>query len=122
MDKEEIIKRDMWRVAKPKWLSWFNDELELRWYNRVTPADVEATYMAMVNLPKKKLEAVLEDEMQPILVHIIAKHLIDNNFDVLEKILDRGMWKAIQRSENINKEIIIKIKDYEWWEHNSITA
>lgn len=107
----------MGRLARPKWLSLFNEELELQGYKPVHPADVEATYMSMINLDKKRLQKALADETQPILVKIIAEHLLwDNSFDTLEKVLDRWMWKAIQRNENLNKEIVVTVRNYDWIE------
>ena len=112
------------RKKKEKWVSWVNEELELQGYKPVTSKDVIATYMSMINLEPKKLAELQKDDMQPIIVQIIAEWLLKKkwSFDILERILDRWIGKPVQRQENLNKELIITIKDYEWWECSSTST
>lgn len=56
--------------------------------------------MAMVQLPQAKLKAFTEDKDKPMLVRIIAKAMLSGKgFDVIEKMLDRGIGKAVQRDD-----------------------
>lgn len=122
--------RKTWQIIKKrkpteKWISWVNWELEMEWYKPASSKDVIATYMTLIGLDEPRLKELEKDELQPMLVKIICKWLLSKNsgaFDILEKVLDRWIGKPVQRQENLNKELIITIKDYEWWEHNSITA
>lgn len=83
-----------------KGISYVNDQLSKEWYKPATRQDIEANYMAMVQLPQAKLKAFTEDKDKPMLVRIIAKAMLSGKgFDVIEKMLDRGIGKAVQRDD-----------------------
>ena len=106
------------------WISWVNWELEMEWYKPATSKDVIATYMALINMDEIRLKELSQDKLQPMIVKIIADALLNKKgkFDILERILDRWIGKPVQRQENLNKELIITIKDYEWWECSSTST
>jgi len=71
--------------------------------------------MSLLNIEEDKLIEMAKDKSQPMLIRIIIKNMLGGKgFDIIEKMLDRGIGKAVQREEvkqNITGEIkIIKPK------------
>ena len=69
-----------------------------------------------MNLNEKELKELLTDEKQPMLVRIIVKNMLSGKwFDIIEKMLDRAIWKPKQITEEVwNKQNIeINIKNQE---------
>lgn len=94
---------EKWETANPnwrpkKWISLINSQLKELWYTPATKQDIEETYLQMIQLTENELKQLFADVNQPILVKVIASNLTKkNNFDVIEKILDRGVWKSTQQ-------------------------
>ena len=87
-----------WRPKKG--ISLVNQELEEAWYTPATKTDIEANYLSMLQLGRQKLEELQKDETKPMLVRILAENMLwGKGFDIIERMLDRGIWKAVQRQE-----------------------
>ena len=96
-----------------KWIALCNAELKEKWYDPVTKKDIEINYMSLMNLNKEELYLLLEDRTKPMLIQILAKNILSKKwFDVIEKMLDRWIWKAVQSVENnwTIKHEFIKVK------------
>lgn len=91
-----------------KWVSLVNKALEEEWYSPASKRDIEENYMQMLQLPQEKLLAMGKDKNQPMLVRIVAKNMLSwKGFDIIEKMLDRWIGKAIQ-TEKHEWEITLK--------------
>lgn len=57
--------------------------------------------MSLVNLPEEELVKKHNDKKQPMLVRIVIRNMLDKkkSFDIVEKILDRGIGKATTNIE-----------------------
>jgi hypothetical protein len=56
--------------------------------------------MAMLQLSQDDLTALAGNKEKPMLVRIIAKNMLGGKgFDIIEKMLDRGIGKAVQKNE-----------------------
>ena len=105
--------RNWWRLKSwEKWESWnpkwqpkkgiwlVNDELKEKWYNPATKSDIEVTYMSLFQLSQQELIELWKDESKPMLIRIIVKNMLWwKGFDIIEKMLDRGIWKAVQKEQ-----------------------
>ena len=94
-----------WETANPnwrpkKWISLVNKQLSDLWYTPATKADIEENYMQLLQLKEEELQKLFKDKDQPMLVKILASNMTGKkNFDVIERMLDRWIWKAIQKQE-----------------------
>jgi len=87
-----------WRPKKGVWL--VNDELKAKWYTPATKQDIELNYMSLLQLSQKELTELWKDESKPMLIRIIVKNMLWwKGFDIIEKMLDRWIWKAVQKVE-----------------------
>ena len=83
--------------APKKWISLVNKELAEQWYKPATRQDIEENYMQLLQLKQEDLVRLWKDENQPMLVRVIVKAMLSwKGFDVIERMLDRGVWKATQ--------------------------
>lgn len=90
-----------WRPKK--WISLVNSELAEKWYTPATKQEIEANYMALLQLEETELKKLLEDKTKPMLIRILVKNMLWWKwFDIIERMLDRWIWKATQPSENKN--------------------
>ena len=81
-------------------ISLVNSQLAEEWILPATKQDIEVNYMAMLQLGQEKLTQMAWDKSQPMLIRIIAKNMLwGKGFDIVEKMLDRGIWKAVQKGE-----------------------
>lgn len=111
-----------WQSGNPngrpkKWIALVNEQLAKEWYNPASKADIETNYMAMVQLEEKKLKEIVNDPAQPMLIRILSKNMLSGKgFDIIEKMLDRGIGKPKQttdmeiKSTNLNIEWPLKEK------------
>jgi hypothetical protein len=102
-----------WRPKKGIWL--VNDELKAKWYNPATKQDIETNYMSLLQLSKEELVELWKDESKPMLIRIIAKNMLWwKGFDIIEKMLDRWIWKAKSNLPDIDwkdiKELVVKFE------------
>lgn len=80
-------------------------QFELETLGIKPPTKSEITNMALtcLNLNQKQIKTLIEDEDMPMYVRIILKQMLkDKGFEVIEKILDRGIGKATDKIEMIN--------------------
>lgn len=91
-----------WESGNPKWqprkgISAVNHELQQAGYSPATKQDIEANYMAMIQLWQDTLLELANNRDKPMIVRIIAKNMLSGKgFDIIEKMLDRWIWKPIQ--------------------------
>lgn len=51
--------------------------------------------MQMLQLPEDVLKKMMKDAKQPMIIRILAKNMLGGKgFDIIEKMLDRGIGKA----------------------------
>jgi len=78
-----------------KWISLVNSELAEKWYAPATKQDIETNYMSLLQLEETELKVMLEDKTKPMLIRILVKNMLwGKGFDIIEKMLDRWIWKA----------------------------
>ena len=99
------------RKGRPrKWISLVNKQLKELWYEPATKQDIEENYLQILQLNSEELAKMLNDKDQPILVKVIIQNIMsEKGFDVIEKMLDRWIWKAVQKTEN--REVMEDWKD-----------
>jgi hypothetical protein len=91
--------------ANRKTISYVNLELEALGYTEATKHDITSCYLRLVQLTIPELEAKVKDVTQPALVRIVGKAILSGKgFDVIEKILDRGIGKATGTIEVTGKD------------------
>lgn len=95
--------------GQPRKTVWLvNKVLQDEGYEPASKRDIEQNYMQMIQLPMQKIIELAKDQEQPILIRTIAKNLVSWKwFDIIERMLDRGIWKAIQKTE-----VEATVKDY----------
>jgi hypothetical protein len=113
-----IVNAEKGETANPngrpkKTIRIVNDELRAAGYEPSKPIDISDCYLTLINLPIEELKAKVEENNQPALVRIVGKAILSGKgFDVLEKMLDRSIGKAVQQidlSGAVNtKQIIAK--------------
>ena len=80
-----------------KTISKVNTELEADGYPEATKTDIVSCYLRLIQLPIPDLKQKVEDDKQPALIRIVGKAILSGKgFEVIEKILDRGVGKATQ--------------------------
>lgn len=83
-----------------KLISSVNVNLENLGYKEATKNDILSCYLRLIQLPIPELESMVRDNSQPALVRIVGKEILSGKgFDVIEKILDRGIGKPTQNVE-----------------------
>jgi len=83
-----------------KLISSVNVNLENLGYKEATKNDILSCYLRLIQLPIPELESMVKDNSQPALVRIVGKEVLSGKgFDVIEKILDRGIGKPTQNVE-----------------------
>ena len=107
-----------------KGIALVNYQLAEEWILPATKQDIEANYMAMIQLWQEKLTEMANDKNQPMLIRIIAKNMLwGKGFDIVEKMLDRGIGKA-KITEEVNHSWNITIwnilKKVQWLENNVV--
>lgn len=99
-----------WRPKKG--ISFLNAELEAEWYSPASKSDIEINYMSLLNLSEDRIKQLSEDKTQPILIHILSKSILSWRwYDIVEKMLDRGIGKA-RTTEEIKHSWGIILYDY----------
>ncbi|RAL56510.1 hypothetical protein BLM37_03290 [Candidatus Gracilibacteria bacterium GN02-873] len=90
------------RKGRPKkGVNAVNAELTKKGYEPARKSDIEAIYMQLVNLPQDMLEKLVKDKKQPMIVRIVIRNMLHSTkgFEILEKILDRGIGKPTTNIE-----------------------
>ena len=83
--------------ANRRLISTVNAELEERGYTEASKAEILSCYLRLIQLSMDELEAISKDKKEPGLVHVVAKAIVSGKgFEVIEKMLDRTIQKAVQ--------------------------
>lgn len=108
-------------TANPNWrpkkgIALVNDQLLKAGFPPAKKADIEANYMQMLQLPEEQLKKMMTAQEQPMIIRILAKNMLGGKwFDIIEKMLDRGIGKAKEHIQadvesDISKEWLTAIK------------
>lgn len=88
-----------WRPKK--WINLLNQQLKDMWYKKITHHDITETYLQLMNLTEVEIKKLLEDKTVPYSARQILKHMVwKDSFNVIEKMLDRWVWKPKQSLEH----------------------
>ena len=75
-------------------------ELEKQGIKAATKSDIMDIYMRLINMEIQELEQIVKDPTQPVLVRIVGKNILSGKgFDTIEKMLDRSIGKAEQKTD-----------------------
>ncbi len=75
-------------------------ELEKQGIKAATKPDIQDIYMRLINIEIPELEKIVKDAEQPVLVRIVGKNILSGKgFDIIEKMLDRSIGKAEQKTD-----------------------
>jgi len=102
-----------WMTNNPKgpprkWINKINAELREKGYKPVRKQDIEEAYMQLLNLTEDELQEMLKDKKLSFATRLVIKAMVwKDSFSVIERMLDRWIWKAIAREE-------IRNVDWEW--------
>lgn len=115
-----------WETHNPNWrpksrIALINDELAAKGYHPVTKTEIETNYMAMATLEESELLELWNDKSKPMLIRILAKAILSGKwFEIIEKMLDRGIGKPVQKGDittnwkDITQSLSDWIKDIQW--------
>jgi hypothetical protein len=88
-----------------KTISVVNAELERQGYTEASKQDITSCYLRLIQIPVPELTKMVSDNTQPSLVRIVGKAVLSGKgFDVIEKILDRGIGRATNTTEVTGKD------------------
>lgn len=74
-----------------------NLELEEKGFKAANKQDIVDCYLRLINLDMPELTEMIKDEEQPAMIRIVGKAILSGKgFDIIEKMLDRGIGKAAQ--------------------------
>ena len=86
--------------ANRRLISTVNDELEAKGVTAATKGQITDCYLKLINLTMPDLQKIANDNAEPALVRIVAKAILSGKgFEVIEKMLDRTIQKAVQPVE-----------------------
>lgn len=64
------------------------------------PSEIKEAYLVLVTMQEEELQAMIKDKTAPMLFRICATNILSKKgFDILEKMLDRAIGKATQKTE-----------------------
>ena len=99
--------------ANRRLISTVNAELEERGYTEASKAEILSCYLRLIQLSMDELEAISKDKKEPGLVHVVAKAIVSGKgFEVIEKMLDRTIQKAVQPVEVQGLHHVISFEDF----------
>ena len=102
-----------WRPKK-RTIKVINEELKDKWVLPASMDEIKDIYLQVINADEKDLQELINNPNTPLLVKILVKNMASKRwFDVVEKMLDRAIWKSIQRTENTNTNKNYTIEDGE---------
>jgi len=80
--------------ANRKSIASVNLDLEANGYKAASKQDIVDCYLRLINIDLKELGVMVADNDQPAMVRIVGKAILSGKgFDVIEKLLDRGIGK-----------------------------
>lgn len=90
----------------PKLVTHIIKELKAKGYKPLTASQIKDTYLLLQVLNKEDLTAIKDDEEAPMVQRIIAKRLLntrEDDFETVEKLIDRVMGKPKQSYDHTTK-------------------
>ncbi len=82
--------------ANRKSIASANLELEAKGYKAASKQDILDCYMRLINIDLPELTAMVADVEGTGLIRIVGKAILSGKgFDVIERMLDRGIGKAV---------------------------
>ena len=89
------------------------DELEKQGIKPATKPDIQDIYMRLINVEIPELEQIVKDQTQPVLVRIVGKNVLSGKgFDIIEKMLDRSIGKAEQKTDITTGGVALNIDPF----------
>ena len=88
-------------------------ELEKQGIKAATKSDILDIYMRLINMEIPELEQIVKDPTQPALVRIVGKSILSGKgFDTIEKMLDRSIGKAEQKTDITTGGVALNIDPF----------
>jgi len=88
-------------------------ELEKQGIKAATKSDIQDIYMRLINVEIPELEQIVKDTTQPVLVRIVGKNVLSGKgFDIIEKMLDRSIGKAEQKTDITTGGVALNIDPF----------
>ncbi len=88
-------------------------ELEKQGIKAATKSDIQDIYMRLINIEIPELEQIVKDTTQPVLVRIVGKNILSGKgFDIIEKMLDRSIGKAEQKTDITTGGVALNIDPF----------
>ena len=88
-------------------------ELEKQGIKAATKSDILDIYMRLINMEISELEQIVKDPTQPVLVRIVGKNILSGKgFDTIEKMLDRSIGKAEQKTDITTGGVALNIDPF----------
>ena len=88
-------------------------ELEKQGIKAATKPDIQDIYMRLINIEIPELEQIVKDTAQPVLVRIVGKNVLSGKgFDIIEKMLDRSIGKAEQKTDITTGGVALNIDPF----------
>ena len=88
-------------------------ELEKQGIKAATKPDIQDIYMRLINVEIPELEQKVKDPTQPVLVRIVGKNVLSGKgFDIIEKMLDRSIGKAEQKTDITTGGVALNIDPF----------
>ena len=91
-----------------------NIDLEANGYKAASKQDIIDCYLRLINIDLKQLGVMVGGDEQPAMVRIVGKAILSGKgFDVIEKLLDRGIGKPDSKII-VDGELDVNISTIEW--------
>lgn len=75
-------------------------DLKDKGYEAANKNDIVNCYLTLVNIDLVELKNMCNDNTQPAMIRIVGKAILSGKgFDVIEKVLDRGIGKAMNSTD-----------------------
>ena len=88
-------------------------QLEEQGIKPATKPDIQDIYMRLINIEIPELEKIVKDAEQPVLVRIVGKNILSGKgFDIIEKMLDRSIGKAEQKTDITTGGVALNIDPF----------
>lgn len=102
------------REGRPrKTINQVNKDLEAMGIKEATTNDIKECYLRLINIDIPELENMVKDNKQPALIRIVGKAILSGKgFDVIDKVLDRAIGRAVQQMDLTSKGESISEIDY----------
>ena len=93
-----------------KTIGQVNKDLEKQGYKAATATEIADCYLRLINLDVPKLKEMITDTGQPALIRVVGKLILEGKkYDIIEKVLDRAIGRAVQQMDVNDITPIIKI-------------